>query len=694
MTYYIKNREYLLVAETPAYILFKPVTQTQESDWRNFLIELSSLDYRCHFPLAWNGVRLADGRKLKDLRKADPNAEKWIINFLTKNPGILSQNKKEQEICDHLSILWAERKKALLSDAEQACHSFLSKKLNINHYRILWHTPLSQFINTENGKGVDKSQIATLLLINKDYDATVEAAVVPSNFDKTALACLRNLIPVVYQSDITDSQSWQHLLTLVAKAGQRSKEKTIINEPEFRTKQHFEESLKRHMLNPYFDNTRSRMEIVMRLTDAGKLYSLANDLELSDITDARTKMRIGEFKREQIDLMNESRNPLAGFYFLHEFSMAAMIKDPPGIAGKYDALSDNLHLRLRNLAVSKIAANHEEGFENWRKGQDQEFVKRGIEIEKERIFQDSVKKSKHFNDYFRKSPVDLMILDPKGEPVVAVEFDGQLHQKKKQQDKDRLKEMALFQLDIPLIRISSDFPIRPTDLYRSKKKNRASGKRIQETKEFVSYIFDYFLTSRIRKNELESFKLYVDENLDSLVLDERNRQPQKMDREFESKLYKLDNHELLTSQKQVHSFLSRDNSSQEEFEELIRTGQEVLFEYNIKVHSPELIIEEVGERNREKSTWLREQLKSKSLDFELKFEVDNKRRSNYCTGWVVLYEKGAPLEFQDQAFPSVAVPRVGGSWLMFIPSSSQFISEFLVSRLLSQIYEWLKNSER
>lgn len=228
-----------------------------------FVIEVKQARGKCQFPLAWNGDRLAENDALKQLRATDPSAEQWVIHFFRSLSGLETPCGDQDDFDDleQKPILWAQAKETFLTDTEIDCHALLQEKLQIGRYKLLWHVPLSQILS--RGSVPDNSffrYTATLAVLDKEYDALVVALGVDARFDPKTLSDLRKCLPIVHVINWRENAPCARLLTLVTSAAGNDNPKPVINEPEFRTKQAFEDFLKAHMVNPYFENTLSRPE--------------------------------------------------------------------------------------------------------------------------------------------------------------------------------------------------------------------------------------------------------------------------------------------------------------------------------------------------------------------------------------------------------------------------------------------------
>ncbi len=690
-TYIIKSKPHSVIKDTSAYVVYQPL-EPKPGEWRSFVIEVKRSRGKCQFPLSWNGSRLAENDALTQLRVTDPNAEHWAIDFFLSLSGLAASchDGNNSDDSEQHPILWAQAKKAFLTDAEIDCHAFLHEKLQIGRYKLLWHVPLSQILHRVSvPENSFFRSTATLAVLDKEYEALVVALGVDASFDPETLACLRKCVPIVHVIDWSATTPCQRLLTLVTTSAGRANAKLVINEPEFRTKQAFEDFLKAHMLNPYFDNSRSRLETAgTAITLPRDVAAAASAFRFSDfVVELGLKNgtrgildRVSSWRSQQVEMLNKYRNPLRGYYFLHEFLLAAMIERPPGIVTDYGSLTDAMHERLKGLAQSKIAGVYDEPFHRWSKNQSPDFVRRRVNLEKRRIFQDSQhQNTKKLGEHLAKSPVDIMVLNSAALPVLAIEFDGQTHDKLEQKEKDHLKDQALSQLGIPLIRISSIYPIRLTQSDQSRKDFKYIKRRVQETEQFVSYIFDFLVARKLRKERTVQYKEWVKENIQALTDEEIDRRSdnsryEKLDKELVEAMEKISQKSGKTLKEADDAFLALDRWQQEASVESLAQGYDEL-----EAHAEDdSLIEEVAERNERKLDLLKELFGDGAVAVEIK--ATNDPWKNFASGRITIMH----LKYDYR------VPFVGGTWLDFIPSRvrSQFIANFLVARLLEQGLEW------
>jgi len=696
-TYEVKSRVCVILKECDFYILYRPLKQGS-SEWQEFLIEVKAPSRRPHFILRWNGLRFADNRELRELRNANSHAERWAAAILESEATpqhTFTSDQFQQPMTDKKTVvLWAEARKRCLTETQQACHAALTDKLEVSRYKLLWHVPLSQLVAPECIPSQQKySYFRTrvdLVLLDKEYDGSVEAVGVDVNSPlfQVAKDYLRPLVPIFHEIDWNQSSPCERLLAALRHPAETHRPQEVINEPEFKTKMKFEEFLTTYMQNAYFDNTLSRMEVVSHNTQtkSGWMYRMLDDIQFEPSVTPSAQKRLINQKMEFLSQLDTQRNPLKGFYFLHEFSLRQIIADPPGIATEYDNLSAAMHRRLYVLAKRAVAKKAGKDFDAWLSGQDHGFARRRLENEKRQIFEKSCTDSKELIKHVSTTSLDIMILDPKAEPLLAVEFDGRLHKRKEQQDKDWLKDRALSVLGVPSVRISSDYPIAPTQQYIQRKTARFKKQRIRETREFVAYIFYFLLTLKLRNNETAAYERWVQapENISTLV-DDHKRTFKEQD--ISSLLDELcpyiqgDSHRL-RGELDERSFLDLERWQQEID---IQVTAVEFYRYETNDGSPIALIDELEDRRDKKLNWIKARFGEQSVILEI--TANALHRDALVKGSLVIQPKdGGRFPRYEQT-----VHKLGGNWTEFVPALGRFVRVFLETKLLEQAISWAQD---
>lgn len=523
-------------------------------------------------------------------------------------------------------LVYGKRRTELLTDSERSLYACLTEKIGLNPHRILFHVPLSQVIDPktiDDRKSRNLVFLSTLPLVLLDLprQAKVSGVGLYSDQNKEISILLRRKGIPVFKLATKAKADCNSFVDILDNLRKEDSTRPLVNRSEFGIKQELEISL-RGMLSEQFYSQRNSFLRTLQGIDGigvefldmqGFVYG-GKDPSLPIEALHRIETLI---KQDRDRYIKENGDPYRDFYFLHEFSISRLIEELP-LADQYDNVSGYWKDRIREIASRRLNSKEAVAASKKTTKAHPRIQDRRLQESERRVHEEIVGASQKFNEFLRKTAIDVLVLNPDAQPVVAVEFDGPDHDKPKQKEKDEWKDVALAQLGIPCIRVPYS-----QRTCRSAKSPRTDVVIEKQSKLYFAFVFTFFVERLHRKREARRRRNEVERNIDRYV--DRSIAQQ---RELESDpalsmlLADVDRKAGEMVPKEMGKCQSNTSRSFEELDETDRQIQfsiidEILFEADTSVGNDEGLIEEIVDTTRVKESYLKKAYSENCLDMKV-----------------------------------------------------------------------------
>lgn len=561
-------------------------------------------------------------------------------------------------------LVYGDRRPKLLTPFELTLHKCLTTRLSVNPYRLAWHVPLSQIFNHK-----DYPKLSSLILnhsipfiiIDLPRNAHVIGVGLYPETDPRIVRLLEQAEIAVFHLHDDGDRACQQFISLIKTYREPTKTRTLINSSEFKTKLEFETNLRNHLKSQYFDHNRSFVEAANGTSDLGKMAALYHWILLHESEPRIPVDRLNAIEKQLSDFRNrlliERGDPYDNYLFLHEFSVARLfIYDKP--AETFDHLSDYWRERIDAIAKNRLHANPLFPSNSTNSITSDEFYARRLDHECKNVHSEILNDSDSLNDSLQQHSIDILVLTPEGQPVIAIEFDGPHHDDLSKQQKDKLKNDALYQLGIPCLRIPYWFRPLKEKGSRITSADRRRYQSANDHKKLCAFIFSWFAERAHRRyHELPRYKAELKQRSDdelAALIEERKSPP-----------------EHITNVQTLREELS--------LEDVIGSDVDLMFyELKTNLHNDSLFSQEIADMTRYKESYLKKQYGEDSLIFS---RIETPDHSELTEALEIRDQSGRIIEKSE-----LSIFSIGGSWYKLIDNAPAVVFLYTHNRLIDAAY--------
>lgn len=604
-----------------------------------------------------------------------------------------------------MQYLYGSRCDEALTAFERQYHKYLIHNLSLHPQQILWHVQLSGILDPTLyvGRERDAAFLAVVPLIIVRFDDTapsdkryrklariIHAGLYHDTHDSVRILLKKQGIATSLLSPALPPTR-NPLINLVDTSANRNQGARIINPAEHNTKIEFENNLKAHLRSQYFDHRKSFPEVLARISQKTEEYAVLCDLLYNSEQPLVPLERLFHIEtliqKTQMEILNDTGNPYDGYFFLHEFAPSRLLKEKKPPATCYSKLSKYWVKFIERQANDNTSQLLSEVGQSALPKANPRFYEKVVAQERRRIHRDLLA-SKDLNEHARKSPIDILVLDPDARPLIAIEFDGKDHQKSDQQTKDRLKNIGLELLHVPCIRIESKYRPPPDDDrgVRVSQFDRQKRKEASDHERLCAFIFSYFVERQHRIRQSRSYSTEDPISDFSELLNETGSDPQYLS-EFRKQLEKMNFSDPL-DQESVRIDSSRFSQLPDDEQRKIAVDSFQL-SYELWSHAGDDsgLFQEILSVSQYRIKYLRKAYGEHSLQFETEMSGPNSK----FTGTLIISDNSGRVVDRSE----LTINAIPGNWTArrFMPlldagySSRYFYGAFLFHELVNTAYE-------